>query len=138
MQKINPVKEECIKRMKLLKLDKKIINDFSKLDKIYISDINTGYSQINEKIEKLIQDYEKDYKIKIYHVIQNSSQHNNTLFFLYVNCNPNEWKNEKRDIADGFIDALIYKVIITRTIFKQKRTIGINMDNGKICKIVYN
>lgn len=124
------VKQEAIERMKLLKLNKQIINEFEKLDKIYVSEIKGNLQKANDEQLEMVKEYEEKKQVRIYHIIHQKTESKDISFFLYVDPNSKEWKAEKRDIELGYECALCFKQT------KEIRELGIKVKDGKVNTIV--
>lgn len=127
---LDELKQECIERMKILKLDEHIIEKFIKENTIYLSDIGGKLEKVNTNELKYIKQYENSKNVKIYHVIKQKTESKDISIFLYVNSNSKNWENEKRDIKLGYDCAIVY------TKEEQIREIGIVNKKGKIARIV--
>ena len=128
----NVIKDECIKRMKILELDSKIINDFKSDDKIYVSDLandNIADVIVYPLLKIKILKFEKAKKVKIYHIVHTESQNKDGTYLLYVSHNKENWKNENRDMKLGYIEAYAYEEI------REQKIIGIEINDGKIVNV---
>lgn len=129
------LKEECIKRLKILKLDDYIINDFKNNNKVYATIIDGDIIEVTEdnKVFELMKSFEKNKQGKIYHIISIEGQFRNAVYILYVNNNTkDEWKLEQEDLKRGFAEVSSFEEIIKY----DNRHIGITVDDGKIKKVV--
>lgn len=124
------LKQECIERLQILKLDSKIIKEFKENDKVYVSKIENGTTEVkyDNEIMDLIKMLEQKETIKIYHVIIFDS----TMYFLVIHTHQEEWQKEKSDLKRGFIEIVITKSVIEFT----SRNAGIETENGKIKRVV--
>ena len=68
------LKQESIERMKLLKLKNEIIEDFTKEDIIYVSNIGGDLQRTDEEDINFIKQYEETRNVKIYHVIKQKTE----------------------------------------------------------------
>lgn len=127
---LDELKQECIERMKILKLDERIIEEFTKENTIYISNIGGKLEKVNTYELKYIKQYENSKNVIIFHVIKQKSESKDISIFLYVDSNSRDWKNEKRDIKLGYDCAIVY------TKAKQIREIGIVPTKGKITRVI--
>lgn len=94
------LKEECIKRLKILKLDDYIINDFKDNNKVYATIIDGDIIEVTEdnKVFELMKSFEKNKQGKIYHIISIEGQFRNAVYILYVNNNTkDEWNLEQEN-----------------------------------------
>ena len=123
-------KDEAIGRMKILKLDKKIIDEYSESETIYVSENQGQVVKANEEQMKILREYEEMRNVKIYHIIRVQTNCKDILYFLYVGNNNQNWNAEKRDNELGFAEALCYKKT------KEFREIGLRIRNGKVNVVV--
>ena len=124
------LKQESIERMKLLKLKNEIIEDFTKEDIIYVSNIGGDLQRADEEDINFIKQYEETRNVKIYHVIKQKTESKEISIFLFVDTNCRCWRDEKRDIKLGYSCAIIY------TKSKEIKEIGHTFEDGKINRIV--
>ena len=126
------LKQECIKRLEILKFDEKVIEDFKSKDKLYATNISnrklvdTTYNEIIQAIKI----FEKTNNVKIYHIVNIETDNNMVVYLLYVKRNKKEWKNEREDLRNGFAEAYSYE---ENRIFKH---IGIATEAGQVVKVV--
>lgn len=120
------LKQESIRRMKILKLDQKIINDFIKEDILYVSKIQGEIEVANQNQINLVKEFEKEHKVKIYHIIQLVSKNKSILYFLYVNQKRKYWVQDRKDISLGYIETITVKNL------RELRVIGAKIINGKV------
>ena len=126
------LKQECINRLKILKLDEKVIEDFKVKNKLYATNISsksivdTSYNEIMQGIKA----FEKTNNIKIYHIVNIETNNNIVVYLLYVKRNKKEWKNERVDLKNGFAEVYSYE---ENRIFKH---IGIETKAGQVVKVV--
>lgn len=129
------LKEECIKRLKILKLNNQIIDDFKNNDKVYATIIDGDTIEVTEhnKVYELMKSFEKNKQGKIYHIISIEGQFRSAVYILYVNSNTeDEWKLEQEDLKRGFAEVSSFEEIIKY----DNRHIGIEVNDGKIKKVV--
>ena len=126
------LKQECIKRLEILKFDEKVIEDFKSKDKLYATNISnrklidTAYNELIKGIKA----FEKTNNIKIYHIVNIETNNNMVVYLLFVKRNKREWKNERVDLRNGFAEVYSYE---ENRNFKH---IGIETKAGKIVKVV--
>lgn len=124
------LKQECMERMRLLELNKQVVEDFKNNDIIYVSQIQGKLLKANDEQIKLIKELEQERNIKIYHIIYKKEESTEILCFQYVGNNKHEWVAEKSDIMLGY-DGIVFYYIEKGT-----REIGVKVENGKILEIV--
>ena len=126
------VKQECLKRLEILKFNEKVIEDFQDKDKLYATNISnrklvdTTYNEIIQGIKI----FEKTNNVKIYHIVNIERNNNIVIYLLYVKRNKREWKNEREDLKNGFVEVYFYEEI------RQVKVIGIETKSGQVIKIV--
>lgn len=129
------LKQECVARLKILKLDSQIIGNFKNNDKIYVTQINKNVMEVTSylEIKELVKSLEEKRKVKIYHIVSMEGEFKNVIYLLYTSVNKKEWELEKQDLKRGFTQAFI----LEETIKTGNLNIGIKIENGKIKEIVY-
>lgn len=134
--KVEELKQECVDRLKMLGLDSKIINDFEEKEKVYISVLDEGTIEATQYdyVLNLIKSFEKNWNVKIYHVISIAREMRDTVHVLYVSKDKSKWKTEKEDLKNGYTQA---HTLETVRAFMQEN-IEMKIENGKIVKVVYN
>lgn len=122
--------KECIKRLKILKLDDTIIKDFENNNILYVSEINENVSRLTDKQLELVTQYESTYNVRIFHLVHLKTTNKDLLYCLYVSSKKHEWKLEQRDLDLGFAETICFKNVI------EIREVGIQTKDGKIVTIV--
>ncbi|MBP3256206.1 MAG: hypothetical protein J6M60_06975 [Clostridia bacterium] len=121
-------KEEAIARMKLLKLDERVITAFEKENRIYMCEKDTmKIIELNSKEQYIINKLEQKNNILVYYILH-SFINNETFELLYVEDNKKSWKLEKSDIKRKLINVIEVKTSI--------EAIGIELKNNKIRRII--
>ena len=130
------LKQECIERLKILGLDSKIINEKEKEEKVYISVIDGDILEATQYdyALNLIKSFEKNWNVKIYHVISIERKMRDTVHVLCVSKDKSKWKAEKEDLKNGYTQA---HTLETVRAFMQEN-IEVKIENGKVVKVVYN
>lgn len=128
------LKQECIKRLKILKLDFKIINEFKDNDKVYVSKIKDGATEVifDNDIIDLIKMFEEKQTIKIYHVIVDEDN----IYMLSVHTNKEIWKEEKADLKKGFTAIVSCDIIHEGIVSFTATEAGIEINNGRIERVI--
>lgn len=126
------LKQECIKRLEILKFDDKVIEDFKIKDKLYATNmsnkniVDTAYNEIIQVIKL----FEKTNNVKIYHIVNIETDNSIVVHLLFVKRDKKEWKNEREDLRNGFAEVYSYE---ENRIFKH---IGIETEAGQVVKVV--
>ena len=103
-------KQEAIERMKMLQLHTNIIKEFEKDGTLNLSE-NGGYLYWLDSDQKaMVEDFERDYKALVYHVIHNYTEIGEMYSLLYVSKDENEWGYDKDDIKSGCVLAYVKNV----------------------------
>lgn len=128
------LKQECIRRLNILKLDSKIVNDFEKQNIVYLSKLKENVTEVitNDEVNKLIELLESNKKVKIYHIINSD----NKFYILCIHGQSNVWNEERKQLKNGFAEVLVG--ILKRDELGDYKIydIGINVENGNIQKVV--
>lgn len=128
------LKQECIKRLKILKLDSKIINEFKENYKVYVSKIKDGAAEVifDNDIIELIKMFEEKQTIKIYHVIINKGN----IYMLSVHTDKKVWKEERADLKRGFTAIVSCDIIHKGIVSFTATEAGIEIENGRIKRVI--
>lgn len=128
------LKQEAIKRLEILKLDSKIIKDFKDNNKVYVSKIKETGTEIifDSKIVDMIKIFEQEKTIKIYHVVIFDSQ----MYMLAIHKHKEEWKKEKLYLKKGWVTVVLFDTPKEGVIEFIARDVGIEVENGKIKRLV--
>lgn len=133
MKATDEIKQECIDRLKILKLDDKIINDFINKNKVYATVMNGDTLEVTQYgiVSKLMKSFEKNKNVKVYHIVSIEEELRTLVYILFVGNNKDEWKAEKGDLKRGFAEVSAFEEIRTYN----NRHIGIEVKNGKIIRV---
>lgn len=97
---------ECLERMKLLKLSKGCINAFEK-GKVWESEGIGSLYECNEEELKMIQEFERKNNYKVYHLIHNMFEFGECYTMLFVSRDIKEWNRDKKDLKEGYAFAYV-------------------------------
>ena len=127
------LKQEAIKRLEILKLDSKVINEFKENDNVYVSKVENAATEVilDKEIIDLIKMFEQKKTIKIYHVIINQDN----IYMLSVHTNKEIWEEEKSDLKRGFTVIVSYDIIHKGIAGYTAKEAGIETENGKIKRV---
>lgn len=121
------VKEECLRRMKLLNINESAIKRFKDKDIVSVTKVDSNITKpINKYSKRLIAILEADVLSKVYHVIE----YNKIFYFLVVSNDKSDWKSSRKDNKLGFVEVYYYELL------DGNDTIGLEFKDGKISKIV--
>lgn len=128
------IKQECIKRLQILKLDSKIINEFKNNNKVYVSKINNDTTEVifDEDIMKIIKTFEEKKTIKIYHVVIFESQ----IYMFAIHKHKEIWEKEKSDLKRGWVTTVSCDTPTEGVLTFISRDMGIEVKNGKIKRLI--
>jgi len=124
--------EECVKRMKLLKIHENVIQEFQTGEHINLSERNGILYWLNDDEEKHVKDFEKEYHVKVYHVIKNFFEFGVCYSYLYTSGVKEEWPEDRKDLRSGYAWAYVYNE--TEPDFSEFGTIGIRSSIGGIAR----
>ena len=129
------MKEEAIKRMKILELHPNAIEDFINENKLNKSESPYGALYwLDDDELKMVKDFEDRYKVLVYHVIHTQSFNlGETYELLFVGTNDKEWVDDKIDLKNGF--ALAQVEVLDYSPDSEMGTIGIERKNGGILRV---
>lgn len=101
------LKEEALRRMNKVNLTKDVINLFSKEDKLYYSERQSGlmpavlyWLDNNEDYVKMVKDFEERTGYLVYHVIKTHTSFGVILDFLFVSTYDDDWEYEIEDAGE--------------------------------------
>lgn len=117
------IKEECLKRLRILKLSKDVVKEFKINGKVYCSQPKKETRELTTEELTLVALLEQKENVIVYHTLKID----NDTFYLYVGENPKEWKDEKTDLRLGYAVGKYFDII--------DRTLGIEIQDGKVEKI---
>lgn len=114
------IKEECLRRMKVLKLhdegEHTCVGDFRKNDKVWKSEFHGILYWLDEEEEKMVKDFESEHEgCKVYHCIKSHTEFGELLVMLYVNGKNEEYFNEDKtyfdeDIKEGYCMSYVHNI----------------------------
>ena len=113
MKNFEDVKNECLRRMKILKLhdegEHTCVGDFRKNGTVWKSEFHGILYWLDEDEQKAVEEFEKSHEgLKVYHCIKSHTEFGELLSMLYVNGRSEEEFDEDKeyfdnDIQDGYI-----------------------------------
>ena len=127
--KYTELKNEAIKRMKILQLKDEIIKEFKDTDTLYISNLGGTLEIADDEQMKFVKEIEQTKNLLVYHLIHRTTQYQDTTYYLFVDNNKKEWKAEKKDLENQFTLALCYTKV------KNFNEIGMWIKDGKVTDI---
>ena len=129
------LKQEAIERLRIIGLDSQIIKEFAENNKVYVTRINDKGTEFifDSEVMDMIKIFEKEKTIKIYHVII----YENDLYILSVHKHKENWNKEKVELKRGFVTIVLCNIIDGGIVELIARDIGIEIETGKIQRVVY-
>ena len=129
------VKNECVKRMKMLKLHPNVINEFINENKLNKSDgpLGTLYWLTEEEQER-VKRIEEKYNVLVYHVIHTYSSNLGELYdLLFITNDKIEWKYDRQDLEKEIMFSRTE--VVEDVINSEFGCIGIEIKNGGVVRI---
>lgn len=127
--KCTELKNEAIKRMKILQLKDEIIKEFKDTDTLYISNLGGTLEISDDEQMKFVKEIEQTKNLLVYHLIHRTTQYQDTTYYLFVDNNKKEWIAEKKDLEKQYTLALCYTKV------KSFNEIGMWIKDGKVTDI---
>lgn len=111
MHTTNKVINECLERMRLLKLDNLCATMFEQ-GKIYQSELCGALCELTNDELDIVKEFETQHPTcKVYHVIHNVFEFGNCYTLLYVDSEEEDyWQEEKDEIIDGYVFTYVKNV----------------------------
>ena len=126
------MKEEALARMAKHKLLGKCIMDYNTLDIVMCSE-NGIVRKLNEKENKIVQDYEKTSGCLVYHIIHSFSNIGETYELLRVSNYMDDWTYENSNLEKGII--LVYAQNMTHPDWSESGSIEVENYKGALFRI---
>ncbi|MDU2025372.1 MAG: hypothetical protein E6729_07400 [Finegoldia magna] len=100
---------EAIKRMKLIRIFDKTIDEFKEEGTISKS-IRGGLYWIDNDDEKRVQEFEEKYNAVVYSIIENNTEFGKIQALFYVSKNVDEWNLDVEDLENGISNCYVYNL----------------------------
>ena len=124
------MKEEAIKRMKLLNLHTNVINEFQDDDIVNCSQFGVLF-WLNDDQEKRVAEFEKESGNLVYHMIRTDYvELGRMLTLLYVSPYMDEWERDEAELNAG--EPLAYVVNCDDEIYSEYGCVGIQNYAGAL------
>lgn len=126
------IKDEAIKRMKLLQLHPNVIKEFQDENKLNKSEYGKGILYwIKDEEQQLVNEFQKEHKgYLVYHIIKTETVDFGTVYdLLYVTPYEDEWSSEKEELKDNWI----YSYTVTE--FAECGLIKVKCINGGLARV---
>lgn len=132
MAKSELLKQEAIKRMKMLKINDDVVTIFNSSNKLLCS--NYGFiTEVPPNILQQIKDWEKEYGNLAYHVIYSKLFGYEIYNALSVSYYKEDWIYERRIINDG--RAMAYTINVTKPDYSESGSIQLAYFSGLLMRI---
>ena len=126
------LKQEALKRMKLIKLSSQCIKAFETEDKVWTSERGILYD--DEDVQKLVEAFEKDHPgYLVYHVDHTVLEFGDCYSFFIVSPYKEDWQMETDDLKDGY--AFCYVKNIDDDFCSEFGTIAFKSIFGGVCRV---
>ena len=126
------LKNEAIKRMKILQLKDEIIKEFKDTDTLYISNLGGTLEIADDEQMKFVKEIEQTKNMLVYHLIHIITRYQDITYYLFVDNNKKEWIAEKKDLERTYTS---YTLALCYTKVKSFNEIGFWHSNGRITHI---
>lgn len=103
-------KNEAVKRMENLLMNRKCINEFKKGNVWMSESIGFLYEINDKKVQEKIKEFEKEYNATVYHLIHNMFEFGECYSFLYVSRDNEEWEDDNKILKQGYPYAYVWNV----------------------------
>ena len=126
------IKDEAIKRMKLLQLHQNVIKEFQDENKLNRSEFCKGILYwITDEEQQLVNEFQKEHKgYLVYHIIKTETVDFGTVYdLLYVTPYEDEWSSEREELKDNWI----YSYTVTE--FAECGPIQVKCINGGLARV---
>ena len=128
------MKEEAIKRMKILKLHKTTIKEFEEYNKLNKSTKGLGILfWLTDEEKEIVEKFEKKHNVLVYHVIETFSNLGHTYDLLFVSKYKDEWDIDNEDLKLGY--ALSKTEVVDYDTNSESGYIGIQPINGGVARV---
>ena len=132
-------KDEALKRMELLKLNKSVIRDFKEKDKIYYSERQNAlfdgilyWLDNNNEWVEMVKKFESSRNALVYHAQFTRTVYGDCLSLLFVSKFEDEWGLEHQDILDE--RAVAYVINLDDPDLSEMGYIGLVSKNGGVSR----
>nr|DAE44405.1 MAG TPA: hypothetical protein [Caudoviricetes sp.] len=133
MTSLEKMKAEAILRMRSLKLNSIVLQNFTTNEQIYYSFGNFGFLYpLDKAMEERVRRFEKKYGYLVYHVIDNPTSIGRMHSYLYVSSNEEEWEQDQQDLKDGC--PIVYVENVDDEILSEFGSIGIQPRSGGVIR----
>ena len=126
------LKQEALKRMKLIKLSPQCIKAFETKNKVWTSERGMLYE--DDDVQKLVEAFENDHPgYFVYHVDHTVFEFGDCYSFFIVSPYKDDWQMEIDDLKDGY--AFCYVKNIDDDFCSEFGTIAFKSILGGVCRV---
>lgn len=125
------MKEEAVKRMRMLHILPRAVDEFNRQDKINLSE-NGILFWLDEEQEKMVREWEADTGNVVYHVIHNMTEVGEMYALLFVSKYQEEWWMDNESIPGGTMFA--YVINKDEPLFSEYGSIGVRPFIGGVLR----
>lgn len=95
------MKQEALSRMRMLKLQPEIIQEFEENGRLFASIGDGILFDPDEEIDQIVSYFQSEYGYLVYHVIDDLTDAGRLITLLFVSNMEEDWPFDKNDIQDG-------------------------------------
>ena len=99
---IEEKKKEAIKRMKMINLFPKVIEEFEEENVVNLSEGKGILFWLDDEQKRIVSQIEREHNILVYHAIHNYTEFGELLTLFYVSDDKNEWSLDRFDLQYGY------------------------------------
>lgn len=103
------MKEEAIKRMKMLGIYPPTIKEFEQEDKLNVSRGGFLY-WLDDEYKAKVAEFEEKYGVLVFAVIENNMEFGKLLSILYVSTYQDEWERDRLGLKSGEVFAYVFNL----------------------------
>ena len=126
------LKQEALKRMKLIKLSPQCIRAFETRNKVWTSERGMLYE--DDDVQKMVEAFEKEHPVYlVYHGAHTVFEFGDCYSFFLVSPYKEDWQMETDDLKDGY--AFCYVKNINDDFCSEFGTIAFKSMFGGVCRV---
>ncbi len=125
------MKEEALKRLDLLKINRNVIQEFKEENILNKSEgILGSLYWLNEKEEEMVEKYEKRWNVVVYHIILTNTINNGKIYdLLFISDEKQYWLEERMRLKAGYVLSHTYSQ------FSESGDILVENRNGGLVRV---
>ncbi len=134
MEQKERMKEEAIRRLKMLRVHPNVIRDFVEENKLNYSENGILFwVDNNREWADRVSKWQEKSECMVYHVIYNRTKSGEFLTLLFVSKYEEDWEIETKGLKEGFPEA--YVINLDDDFCSEMGTVGIAMRYGGVVRI---